>query len=281
MDIGGFLRDARQARGLTLQQVSQQTKIPAGVLDHIEHNRFDKLPGAVFTKGYLRAFSASVGVDGERAVQEYARQSAPAPPPVDPPLVARLDVPLRVPQIALRLPQALRMPQLALRVPQIALRVPQVPLRVPRRIQVAGLSLLTLAIAGYLVSHMARRSVDTPEVVTDVPPPVATTGSAPPPPPARTFEWPAQMDMEFTANCWVAATVDGQRAVYRLVRRGERVSVIVNNEVLLRVGDPTVFAYSLNGLAGQPLGRPGMPATVRITRETYRDFLQNPPDAIE
>ena len=252
MDIGGFLRQARQARGLTLQQISQQTKVPPAVLEHIEHNRFDRLPGGVFTKGYLRAFAASVGVNGEQVVQEFVRQSAPPPPAaVAPPPVVRRELSLRV------------------------------PVRVPVPIQIAGLSLLALAVGGYLMRDMGRRTVDTASAVTETPLPVATTGntSPPPPPTPPAFTWPAQMDMEVSANCWVAATVDGEKAVYRLVRRGERISVTVNNEVRLRVGDPTVFTYKLNGLAGRPLGKTGGPATVRITRDTYRDFLQSPPDA--
>ena len=252
MDIGGFLSQARQARGLTLQQISQQTKVPPAVLEHIEHNRFGRLPGGVFTKGYLRAFAASVGVNGEQVVQEYVLQSAPPPPaPVAPAPVVRRELSLRV------------------------------PIRVPVPIQIAGLSLLALAIGGYLIRDIGRRTVDTASAVTETPVPVATTGntSPPRPPTPPVFTWPAQMDMEVSANCWVAATVDGEKAVYRLVRRGERISVTINNEVRLRVGDPNVFTYKLNGMAGRPLGKTGGPATVRITRDTYRDFLQSPPDA--
>src|SRR3954466_7847568 len=79
MDIGRLLQEARDRRSLTLEQVSRNTKIPLTVLDHLEHNRFDRLPGGIFVKGYLRAFAKSVGVDGEGLAQEYARRSAPPP----------------------------------------------------------------------------------------------------------------------------------------------------------------------------------------------------------
>ena len=38
----------------------------------------------------------------------------------------------------------------------------------------------------------------------------------------------------------------------------------------------TVFAYTVYGAAGRPVGKPGAPATVRINRETYRDLLVSP-----
>jgi len=79
MDIGRLLHEARDRRSLTLEQVSRSTKIPLTILDHLEHNRFDRLPGAIFVKGYLRAFAKSVGVDGEGLAQEYVRQSVPPP----------------------------------------------------------------------------------------------------------------------------------------------------------------------------------------------------------
>jgi cytoskeletal protein RodZ len=247
MDIGRLLHEARDRRGLTLEQVSRSTKIPLTVLDHLEHNRFDRLAGAIFVKGYLRAFAKSVGVDGEGLAQEYVRQSVPPPSRV----VASSSEPL------------------------------ESATRVAARILPAALGLLAVIGVLYFAREMARRPLNdstSPPERTSAPAPVATVGeaAAPASPTDRPFTWPVQMDMEVSGDCWVSAIADGQSVVYRLVRRGERFSITAEREVVLRIGDPTVFTYRVNGVPGRPVGRPGSPATVRINRETYRDFFDSP-----
>lgn len=248
MDIGSLLHEARVRRGLTLEAISQSTKVPVTALDHIEHNRFDRLPGTIFTKGYLRAFARSVDLDGEPLVQEYNLQSAP--PPV-PSRQARSAAP-----------------------------------RQDHRTGWAFTALIASAAVAYFVVTSGRwltsppASASSAPAPAEMPSPVGTSGgaaAAPAPAPAapaeRSVTWPLQIEMAVTGNCWVSATVDGQSAVYRLVKSGERITVTANNEVVLRVGDPTVFAYRLDGVPGRPFGKPGAPATVRINRETYRGLL--------
>jgi cytoskeletal protein RodZ len=231
---------------LTLEQVSRNTKIPLTVLDHLEHNRFDRLPDAVFVKGYLRAFGKAVGIDGEGLAQEYVRQSAPPPSRV-------------VPSSSEPLESAMR---------------------VAGRILPAAVGLFAAIGLLYFARDMARRPLNdstTPSERTSVPAPVATAGEAAAPalPTDRPFGWPVKMDIEVSGDCWVSAIADGQSVVYRLLRRGERFSITADREVVLRVGDPTVFTYRVNGVPGRPVGRPGSPATVRINRETYRDFFDS------
>lgn len=241
MDIGDFVREARTRRGLTLQQIAQSTKVPLAVLEHIEHNRFDRLPGAIFIKGYLRAIAAALGEDGERLVQEYNRQVTPAPPAATAPV-----------------PHA------------VALEPPS---WIAARTRVA-ISLLALGLVLYFARTSVMSPADTAVPITDTPTPVATSGVKPPEAPV--FAWPMQMDLEVSGDCWVSATVDGKSAIYRLVRRGERISLTVDHEVVLRVGDPTVFSFTLNHVPGRRIGTPGAPATVRINRDTYPTFLQSP-----
>jgi cytoskeleton protein RodZ len=71
---GVQLREARQARGLTLDQVSAATRVPAHTLDDIEENRFDRLPGGIFARAHLRAFAEEVGVDTGAVLEAYSRR---------------------------------------------------------------------------------------------------------------------------------------------------------------------------------------------------------------
>lgn len=82
------------------------------------------------------------------------------------------------------------------------------------------------------------------------------------------------VDIQPLGLCWIAATVDGTRVVYRLMRPGEQQTIEVHDEVVLRVGDPAAFTFSINGMAGRSLGPAGEAVTIHITRENYREFLR-------
>lgn len=70
-DIGALLRHAREQRALSITEIANRTNICPHVLEAIERNALNKIPGGLFTRGYLRAFAAEVGLDGERLVGEY------------------------------------------------------------------------------------------------------------------------------------------------------------------------------------------------------------------
>jgi len=64
-DLGTRLRMARHRRGKSLRDIAAVTKIPTAWLEAIERNDFDRLPGGIFRRAYIRAFAAEVGVDPE------------------------------------------------------------------------------------------------------------------------------------------------------------------------------------------------------------------------
>lgn len=73
MEIGTYLRECRERRDITLHQIAASTKLSSTTLQLIERNAFDHLPGSIFTKGYLRAYAAEVGVDPEEVVNAVRR----------------------------------------------------------------------------------------------------------------------------------------------------------------------------------------------------------------
>ncbi|MFN3513255.1 MAG: helix-turn-helix domain-containing protein [Phenylobacterium sp.] len=70
-DIGSALRAAREFRGLSLEQVAEATRIRRSYLAAIEAMRLDELPSRPFTIGYVRAYAAALGLDGEAAVERF------------------------------------------------------------------------------------------------------------------------------------------------------------------------------------------------------------------
>jgi len=70
-EFGDKFRKAREKKGISLEDVSNVTKISSRNLQAIEQEHFDQLPGGVFNKGFIRAYAKHVGLDDEQAVSEY------------------------------------------------------------------------------------------------------------------------------------------------------------------------------------------------------------------
>lgn len=72
--LGEKLREAREARGYSLREVADNTRISARHLEAIEADDYKPLPGGVFNKGFIKAFARYVGVDEAEALGDYTRQ---------------------------------------------------------------------------------------------------------------------------------------------------------------------------------------------------------------
>lgn len=70
-EFGDKFRTAREKKNLTLDDVSKVTKISPRMLQAIEEQKFDLLPGGVFNKGFIRAYAKHLGINDEEAVTEY------------------------------------------------------------------------------------------------------------------------------------------------------------------------------------------------------------------
>lgn len=70
-EFGDKFRKAREAKKISLDDASNVTKIGARMLQAIEEEKFDLLPGGVFNKGFIRAYAKHLGINDEEAVTEY------------------------------------------------------------------------------------------------------------------------------------------------------------------------------------------------------------------
>jgi cytoskeletal protein RodZ len=71
--IGEKLRLAREARGIALREISEQTRISIRYLEAIESDDYKRLPGGIFNRSFIRAYAKFVGVDEHLALEDYAR----------------------------------------------------------------------------------------------------------------------------------------------------------------------------------------------------------------
>lgn len=80
--VGPALRKARQARGVSIDQASRDTRIRIDLLEALEGEQFDRLLGDVYVRGCLRSYSSYLGLPADRVVSAYASHAdEPEPHP--------------------------------------------------------------------------------------------------------------------------------------------------------------------------------------------------------
>ena len=75
--FGENLRREREMRGITLDEISNTTKISVRLLVALENEDFSKLPGGIFTRSFIRGYANYLGLDEEHVMSEY-QMAAPA-----------------------------------------------------------------------------------------------------------------------------------------------------------------------------------------------------------
>src|SRR5262245_60273723 len=78
--VGDTLRRERLKRNLGLEQISRELKISGKMLDAIESDHYDRLPGGVFAKAFVRQYAALLGLDGEELAGQVQRVIEPMAP---------------------------------------------------------------------------------------------------------------------------------------------------------------------------------------------------------
>jgi cytoskeleton protein RodZ len=81
--FGDRLRREREMRGITLDEITESTKISRRHLEALEGEHFDQLPGGVFNKGFVRAYARFIGIDEDQAVADYSAASNEQSQPED------------------------------------------------------------------------------------------------------------------------------------------------------------------------------------------------------
>lgn len=79
-DIGDKLRSAREAKGLSIEDIEKATKIQGRYLTAIEQDDFDKLPGDFYVRAFIRQYAQVVGLDGKQLLSEYHNDVPQAEP---------------------------------------------------------------------------------------------------------------------------------------------------------------------------------------------------------
>ncbi len=82
-DLGRQLRDARLARGLSLDDVQEMTKIRKRYLEAIEAGDFKVLPGSFYVRAFIKTYAEAVGISPDELLQEH-QDVVPEPETAEP-----------------------------------------------------------------------------------------------------------------------------------------------------------------------------------------------------
>jgi cytoskeleton protein RodZ len=90
-EVGDTLREARERRGLELDEVERVTKIRVRHLRAMEADRWELLPGSAYARGFLRTYATCLGLDSAVLMEQYRRrhESAEDAYPSDEPLLLK------------------------------------------------------------------------------------------------------------------------------------------------------------------------------------------------
>src|SRR5947208_16734596 len=82
--VGASVERERPQRIIELYDISASTKISTRFLRALEEEQFDKLPGGIFNKGFVRAYAHHLGIDEGQAIADYLAAVAASQPQAQP-----------------------------------------------------------------------------------------------------------------------------------------------------------------------------------------------------
>ena len=78
--LGRSLRQEREQRQLSLEEISRLTRIPMRTLEHLENDRVESLAGEIYVRGYLKAYARAMGLDPQPWLDRLSADEGGATP---------------------------------------------------------------------------------------------------------------------------------------------------------------------------------------------------------
>ena len=310
--IGETLRRERLRRNLDLERVSNELKIAPRMLEAIESERFEKLPGRVFAKNFVRQYARLLELDDDELAAELQRTFDPPAPGTLPAGGA--------PAAGIPLPRmkgwqavgdggfrwSSSLPALALVVAVMLVcsglyawwqrvRRPVAPHQTAAAAQTAPPVRMPVPIPQPAAAPPAVQPAPPPSNAAPAPPPAVSPGSPSAPakealvvpsqagtiaPPTPAPSGPVHVQVTAQEPVWVLAQIDGKYAFSGTLEMNETRAIDARTTVLLRIGNAGGVTISLNGKALNPVGPKGQVRTVQLTSGGFQIVPPAPPKPV-
>ena len=288
------LKKARAEKGLSVEDMSEILKVKVPVLKALEEGDTTALPPVCYVRGYLDAYAREVGLDGDEVIAEYlpemnavaAEQRAAKAKAEAEAAHAKLQRRYALREQAQIAAERERQAALAAReATQAALAAKsRIALLSARerfaqfargRTAMVAAAVLLVALVFVTVTTSTNRAQENSSTPAAQPAP-STTQQAPaavPAPATAASVKPFRIELVTSKPVFVSATADGQSVLSRELAAGERQVIESTNRFVLRVSDPSLITWSIDGKPGRTLGRAGQSVTVQMTRETIDQYV--------
>jgi cytoskeleton protein RodZ len=267
--FGDRLKKQREKRGISLEEVSLATKVGVRMLQAIEEQRFELLPGGIFNKGFIRAYARHLGLDEEQAIADYLAASEPTQP-----VAAAEPLPLIAQQVEMRA-QA--------ESPRRGIRAEHIPW------EKFAFALFVVAFGFAVWGSFSREGAEnrTAAVAPSTPiaastkdshsdnPPVAAAIAQPEPATQAAEDKPRGAFLvlvQARQDSWVQITADGHEVMHDTLPATSRKAIEARKEVVVKAGNIGGLDFSFNG---KPLPVQGSHNEVKILNFDPNG-LQNP-----
>ena len=247
-ELGDLLRQARERKGVTLEQVEAATRIRLKFLDALERGDYASMPGEVYVRGFVRSYASFLGLDPQEALSHHTPTSEGATAPAEAPATSLV-------LVSMEPGRSLRSVIVALAVVASILLV---ILAVQR--QVWKLFPTPLAVKPALTSTSEPAPTDTQRPVpsaTQAPTaePAAEPSATTDPSPSPSATAGVAVRLVVTGRSWLQVTVDDQ-IVYSGVLMDVTREWSGSQQIGVRIGDASRVDVTVNGVHVGVLGRP-------------------------
>jgi cytoskeleton protein RodZ len=245
--LGDELRRRREALGISLNDISESTRIGVRFLKAIEADNYELLPGAIYTRSFVKAFARQVGWSEDEALALYQQETESAEPARD---VAETSE---------------QRAELFLR--------PEPTYGLIPTLLVACAAALVLGTGGWAIWHYLNRPAE--EAATPPPQPVA---QATPPVAAQPQPVEPQRGLNLTLSatdtCWVKYAVDSGEPTQLMMKQGDITNIAATASIDLSVGNTQAVALRINNRdAHFPENTPIVLKKFTINNETVGTLL--------
>ena len=253
-ELGDRLRQAREARGLSLEQMEDITKIRRRYLQALEEEDYGQFPAEVFIRGFLRNYAVALGLDPDEVLALSGRR--PSYPALQPREVRQplLDEPLspqpRSHGVIAAVIGAMVLVSMAIGawiLYQYTGPVPTPPVSPP-----PGASLVPVGV----------ETTASPTTTAFAPAPTVTLSpsATASPTPTLTATAPSAgvlIRREATDRSWIRIVADGQQVFEGFMDPGQTREWQAHDQIFLRTGNAGGLKVWYNGEEQSPLGAPG------------------------
>ncbi|MFQ5898307.1 MAG: helix-turn-helix domain-containing protein [Candidatus Methylomirabilia bacterium] len=228
--LGEYFQELRRAKGLSLEEIADATRVSYHYLEALEADAYDQLPPPGFTKGFIRAYCQVVGELPDDALQRYRELTAEA--------------------VTLARPAPFRRPAPRNRGPVLA----SLALLV-----VFGVSFFALTLGPRAPEGTPPEPSGVEAPASSTPPPSVPVPVSKPRPASRPAEpgGPARLVARTSEPAWIRIHLDDGRVVEELLPAGAIRQWTSRERFILTIGNAGGVSLELNGRPLPPLGTSG------------------------